>query len=232
MLLQTEWIAFYVSMVSLLPPPTAVAHRRVHADWRMHVAYVLCHEKKEKEKTDFPRQVTCFELVNAVCACVWACLNLCAPLIIMYYHSERAFYLKRNSRVPCNYILSCRWDLSASNQQWRKKSWLSTQSKYISIVPNVQHLQQQQKCYRFGVPIPVQFEWKGISVFNWFHSNFEFSLRFAARLPPNVMVNMENSEDQDRKIVVEFCHLLEKSKQLFNGLRWGWLCVGRDHTAQ
>ena len=25
--------------------------------------------------------------------------------------------------------------------------------------------------------------------------------------------------DQDRKIVNEFCHLLEKSKQLFNGLR-------------
>lgn len=33
------------------------------------------------------------------------------------------------------------------------------------------------------------------------------------------MVNMEKSEDQDRKIVLEFCHLLEKSKQLFNGLR-------------
>lgn len=36
------------------------------------------------------------------------------------------------------------------------------------------------------------------------------------------MVNMEKSEDQDRKIVLEFCHLLEKSKQLFNGLRYGW----------
>lgn len=34
------------------------------------------------------------------------------------------------------------------------------------------------------------------------------------------MVNMEKSEDQDRKIVLEFCHLLEKSKQLFNGLRY------------
>ncbi|KAJ6598489.1 Protein SCAI, partial [Pseudolycoriella hygida] len=31
------------------------------------------------------------------------------------------------------------------------------------------------------------------------------------------MVNMEENE-QDHKIVVEFCHLLEKSKQLFNGL--------------
>ena len=29
--------------------------------------------------------------------------------------------------------------------------------------------------------------------------------------------NME--EDEERKIVNEFCHLLEKSKQLFNGLR-------------
>lgn len=36
----------------------------------------------------------------------------------------------------------------------------------------------------------------------------------------NGMVNMEKSEDQDRKIVLEFCHLLEKSKQLFNGLRY------------
>ena len=29
--------------------------------------------------------------------------------------------------------------------------------------------------------------------------------------------NME--EEEERKIVNEFCHLLEKSKQLFNGLR-------------
>jgi hypothetical protein len=27
------------------------------------------------------------------------------------------------------------------------------------------------------------------------------------------------SEEFDRRIVAEFCHLLEKSKQLFNGLR-------------
>lgn len=54
---------------------------------------------------------------------------------------------------------------------------------------------------------------------------------FAARVPPNGMVNMENSEDQDRKIVVEFCHLLEKSKQLFNGLRWGWLGVDRNNSS-
>ena len=26
-------------------------------------------------------------------------------------------------------------------------------------------------------------------------------------------------EDEERKVVNEFCHLLEKSKQLFNGLR-------------
>ncbi|ETN58103.1 hypothetical protein AND_010294 [Anopheles darlingi] len=30
---------------------------------------------------------------------------------------------------------------------------------------------------------------------------------------------MASTEEQDRKIVLEFCHLLEKSKQLFNGLR-------------
>jgi hypothetical protein len=28
-----------------------------------------------------------------------------------------------------------------------------------------------------------------------------------------------NSDDLERRIVNEFCHLLEKSKQLFNGLR-------------
>lgn len=41
------------------------------------------------------------------------------------------------------------------------------------------------------------------------------------------MVNMEKSEDQDRKIVLEFCHLLEKSKQLFNGLRYVrlYMCI-------
>lgn len=31
---------------------------------------------------------------------------------------------------------------------------------------------------------------------------------------------MESTEEQDRKLVLEFIHLLEKSKQLFNGLRW------------
>lgn len=34
-----------------------------------------------------------------------------------------------------------------------------------------------------------------------------------------VMVTMSGPEDPDRKVVLEFCHLLEKSKQLFNGLR-------------
>ncbi|XP_026462749.1 protein SCAI-like [Ctenocephalides felis] len=33
------------------------------------------------------------------------------------------------------------------------------------------------------------------------------------------MVTMSGPEDPDRKVVLEFCHLLEKSKQLFNGLR-------------
>ncbi|KAK6628649.1 hypothetical protein RUM43_002464 [Polyplax serrata] len=31
---------------------------------------------------------------------------------------------------------------------------------------------------------------------------------------------MAGMDDHERKIVIEFCHLLEKSKQLFNGLRW------------
>lgn len=35
------------------------------------------------------------------------------------------------------------------------------------------------------------------------------------------MVMMASTqEEQDRKIVLEFIHLLEKSKQLFNGLRY------------
>ncbi|XP_012256360.1 protein SCAI [Athalia rosae] len=33
------------------------------------------------------------------------------------------------------------------------------------------------------------------------------------------MVMMAGMEDHERKVVLEFCHLLEKSKQLFNGLR-------------
>lgn len=33
------------------------------------------------------------------------------------------------------------------------------------------------------------------------------------------MAIMNEAEEQERKIVHEFCHLLEKSKQLFNGLR-------------
>lgn len=32
-------------------------------------------------------------------------------------------------------------------------------------------------------------------------------------------VTMAEMDEQERKIVNEFCHLLEKSKQLFNGLR-------------
>lgn len=38
---------------------------------------------------------------------------------------------------------------------------------------------------------------------------------------PSVSVRKmhENMEEDERKIVNEFCHLLEKSKQLFNGLR-------------
>lgn len=35
----------------------------------------------------------------------------------------------------------------------------------------------------------------------------------------NHMGSMNPLEDHDRKIIIEFCHLLEKSKQLFNGLR-------------
>lgn len=33
------------------------------------------------------------------------------------------------------------------------------------------------------------------------------------------MVAMASMDEHERKIVIEFCHLLEKSKQLFNGLR-------------
>ncbi len=39
-------------------------------------------------------------------------------------------------------------------------------------------------------------------------------------LPATNGVTMNsNVEDLERRIVTEFCHLLEKSKQLFNGLR-------------
>lgn len=33
------------------------------------------------------------------------------------------------------------------------------------------------------------------------------------------MVGMADMDEHERKVVMEFCHLLEKSKQLFNGLR-------------
>jgi len=33
------------------------------------------------------------------------------------------------------------------------------------------------------------------------------------------MANTVDMDDNERKIVTEFCHYLEKSKQLFNGLR-------------
>ena len=34
------------------------------------------------------------------------------------------------------------------------------------------------------------------------------------------LANMTDMDDHERKVVNEFCHLLEKSKQLFNGLRY------------
>jgi hypothetical protein len=41
------------------------------------------------------------------------------------------------------------------------------------------------------------------------------------------MAVMSEIEEQERKIVNEFCHLLEKSKQLFNGLRYASIRVFR-----
>ena len=34
-----------------------------------------------------------------------------------------------------------------------------------------------------------------------------------------MVVKMAAMDEHERKIVVEFCHLLDKSKNLFNGLR-------------
>jgi len=42
------------------------------------------------------------------------------------------------------------------------------------------------------------------------------------------MANTVDMDDNERKIVTEFCHYLEKSKQLFNGLRsvvCGWCLI-------
>ena len=44
------------------------------------------------------------------------------------------------------------------------------------------------------------------------------SVRPRSRLAEK-MVMMAGMDDHERKVVLEFCHLLEKSKQLFNGLR-------------
>lgn len=38
------------------------------------------------------------------------------------------------------------------------------------------------------------------------------------------MVAMSEIEEHEHKVVNEFCHLLEKSKQLFNGLRYACVC--------
>lgn len=71
------------------------------------------------------------------------------------------------------------------------------------------------------------FHWKKPR--NWKSQFYIYSafclLSLDSLIAVNGMVNMEKSEDQDRKIVLEFCHLLEKSKQLFNGLRWV-ICLG------
>lgn len=40
------------------------------------------------------------------------------------------------------------------------------------------------------------------------------------------MASDKNVEQGDQIIVSEFCHLLEKSKQLFNGLRYGYQSFG------
>ncbi|KAF4521725.1 hypothetical protein B566_EDAN012173 [Ephemera danica] len=44
-------------------------------------------------------------------------------------------------------------------------------------------------------------------------------LSSASRVNPEEMVITAGMDEHERKIVLEFCHLLEKSKQLFNGLR-------------
>jgi hypothetical protein len=42
---------------------------------------------------------------------------------------------------------------------------------------------------------------------------------YSSGITTREMVIMAGMADHERKIVIEFCHLLEKSKQLFNGLR-------------
>ncbi|XP_017779577.1 PREDICTED: protein SCAI-like [Nicrophorus vespilloides] len=44
-------------------------------------------------------------------------------------------------------------------------------------------------------------------------------MRLKESIGEETMVGMANMEEHERKVVMEFCHLLEKSKQLFNGLR-------------
>lgn len=45
------------------------------------------------------------------------------------------------------------------------------------------------------------------------------SQSFRNQIPHRRLTVMNEIEEQERKIVNEFCHHLEKSKQLFNGLR-------------
>lgn len=52
-----------------------------------------------------------------------------------------------------------------------------------------------------------------------FGNNSIQSPSYSTGITTREMVIMAGMADHERKIVIEFCHLLEKSKQLFNGLR-------------
>lgn len=51
------------------------------------------------------------------------------------------------------------------------------------------------------------------NIYEQYHSNDRHNTRQTSTAMMNPL------EDRERKIIIEFCHLLEKSKQLFNGLR-------------
>ncbi|CAG9782381.1 unnamed protein product [Diatraea saccharalis] len=53
-------------------------------------------------------------------------------------------------------------------------------------------------------------------IYDQFHSNRRNLTKENNR---SSMGKMNSMDDHERKIIIEFCHLLEKSKQLFNGLR-------------
>lgn len=78
--------------------------------------------------------------------------------------------------------------------------------------------------YRRTLPKTIQMQKSSLSSANMLDDCYDSrgsldELSQQSQLHHRRMVPINEVKEQDRKLVAEFCHLLEKSKQLFNGLR-------------